>query len=247
MTKKLLSLLLAVVLVFSMASVAVISASAALDSNGRYVPSEGITETNRYYFAMPKYWYSEYTDTAGIYWWGGSDACGAVDGSGGTTSWPGYKAQVSDVEDVYYVDCPADVTTIIWNNFVNGGQDKEDPIYTVAVQSQNVPSEFYCDGDSDLYGTEFFDAMQASFEGDKTALGDFANNFFESDYGFAFKMDNMIFVIDPELTSENFEGKLTYVGDWYFYFGEGWYGTYPTKEASEAAGTLKNVNDWYFS
>ncbi len=244
MTKKLISLLLALVLVFSMASLAVISASAALDSNGRYVPSEGITETSRYYFAMPKYWYSEYTDTAGIYWWDGSDACGAVDGSGGTTSWPGYKAQVSDVEDVYYVDCPSDVSTVIWNNFVNGGEDKEAPIYTIAAQGNNAPVEYYSDGDSDLYPTEFFEAMQESYDGDKAALGDFADNFFEDpEYGLSFTMDNMIFVIDPELTSENFEGKMTYVGDWNFYFGEGWYGTYPTKEASEAAGTLKNVND----
>ena len=244
MSKKIISLLLAVMLTVSMVAVAAVSVSAKTDEQGRYTPSEGVESTNRYYFAMPQYWYSEYTDTAGIYWWEGSDACGAVDGSGGTTAWPGYKPQISDVKDVYYVDCPTDVSVIIWNNFVNGGEDPSQDIYSIAAQSQNASCEYYSDGDSDLYPTEFFEEMQKSYDGDKAALGNFADNFFDNaDYGLSFTMDNMIFVIDPSQTTEGFNGKMNYVGDWYFYYGDGEFGTYPTKEAAAAAGTLQKTSE----
>ena len=88
--------------------------------------------------------------------------------------------------------------------------------------------------------------MEESYNGDQALLGDYVDNFFydeEYDAGFSFVYDNMIYVVDLTKTSENFEGKKTYVGDMYFYFGDGFYGTYPTKEQSEAKGTLKNIAD----
>ena len=247
MKKKLVSLLLAGSVVASMAAIASVSASAIIDSNGCYAPGDNVEcGTYRYYFAMPKDWYSANTDTAGIYWWGGTDSCNAVDGSGGTLGWPGYKAQRSDTEDVYYVDCPTDVPTIVWNNYINGGTDKEAPIYLEAKQVSDAKVEFCCDGDSALYETEWFEEMEASYLDDQALLGDYVDNFFydeEYDSGFSFVYDNMIYVVDPSKTSETFEGKMTYVADWYFYYGNGEYGTYPTKAQAEERGTLRNIAD----
>lgn len=260
MKKKLLSVLLAGSLVASMAAIATSSVSAVLLDDGSYVPGDNVEATNRYYFAMPDEWYSENATSAGVYWWAGTDPCNSVDGtSGGTLGWPGYKAQKSDeVENLYYVDCPTDVPTIVWNNYLNGGTDTEAPIYTEAKQAADAQVEFYSSFDmaadpedpneepDGVYTESWLAEMEASYNGDKAALGDYADNFFydeEYGLGFSFELDNMIYVIDLSKTSENFDGKLTYVGEWYFYFGNGDYGTYPTKEASEAAGTLKNIAD----
>ena len=240
MKKRIASIFLAVVLAASMVAVSAISASAVLEPTGEYTPGEGI-ETYRYYFYMPQDWYySGYTDTAGLYWWDGTDSCGSVEGNGGTLAWPGYKARESEeLDSLFYVDVPQDVPTVVWNNYVNGGTDKELPIYTIATQANDAKVEFYSDGDSDTYPTEFFDYLLESFEGDKALLGEYADNFFwdeEFDCGLSFKMNNMIFVIDPSQTSETFEGKPTYVGDWFFYYGNGEYGNYPIKEDAQAMG-----------
>lgn len=251
MKKKLVSLLLAGSVVASMAAIASVSASAIIDSNGCYAPGENVTcGTYRYYFAMPNTWLSEYSDTAGVYWADGTDACGALDGSGGTLAWPGYKAQRDEyktgVYGLYFIDCPTDVTYVVWNNYVNGGTDKEAPIYLTAKQSNNAPTEFYVADDSDLYDQDWFDEMEESYSGDKAKLGDFADNFFydeEYGLGFAMNFDNMIFIVPPTLNGANFEGKPTYVGDWYFYFGDGTYGAYPTKEESIEKGKFWNLGE----
>jgi hypothetical protein len=223
MKKKIFSIILAVALVMSMACVAAVSASAAIDNDGRYVPSAGV-ETRTYWFLMPEEWENQYTTegVAGVYWWGGTDACGAVDGSNADSpAWPGYKAQYAGKYEngsVFYIDCPSDVGMIIWNNYVNGGTDKDADIYTLAYQTTNIGSEYYDEGESDLYP----DGLP-------------------EEEGF----DNMIYVIDPDLTSENFEGKKTYVGEWYYYYGDGEYGTEkpevaPTKPGSESNDSTDN-------
>lgn len=251
MKKKLVSLLLAGSVVASMAAIASVSASAIIDSNGCYAPGDNVTcGTHRYYFALPNTWLSEYSDTAGAYWYNGTDACGAVDGSGGDLKWPGYKAQRDEYKSsnygLYYVDCPTDVPQIIWNNYTDGGEDKEAPIYLTAKQSNDANTEFYVADDSDLYDQDWFDEMEESFNGDKAKLGDFADNFFYDevyDLGFALNFDNMIFVVPAEPNGENFQGKPTYNGDWYFYYGNGEYGTYPTKEEAEEKGTLLSLEN----
>ena len=251
MKKKLVSLLLAGSVVASMAAIASVSASAIIDSNGCYAPGDNVTcGTYRYYFALPNTWLSEYSDSAGAYWYNGTDACGAVDGSGGDLKWPGYKAQRDEYKSsnygLYYVDCPTDVPQIIWNNYTDGGEDKEAPIYLTAKQSNDANTEFYVADDSDLYDQDWFDEMEESFNGDKAKLGDFADNFFYDevyDLGFALNFDNMIFVVPAEPNGENFQGKPTYNGDWYFYYGNGEYGTYPTKEEAEEKGTLLSLEN----
>ena len=251
MKKKLVSLLLAGSVVASMAAIASVSASAIIDSNGCYAPGDNVTcGTHRYYFALPNTWLSEYSDTAGAYWYNGTDACNAVSGTGNDVKWPGYKAQRDEYKSssygLYYVDCPTDVPQIIWNNYTDGGEDKEAPIYLTAKQSNDANTEFYVADDSDLYDQDWFDEMKESFNGDKAKLGDFADNFFYDevyDLGFALNFDNMIFVVPAEPNGENFQGKPTYNGDWYFYYGNGEYGTYPTKEEAEEKGTLLSLEN----
>lgn len=212
MSKKIISLLLAGLLTASMASVAIVSASAKVDGNNCYVPSEG-TETNRYYFYMPEDWKNDKADHAGIYWWDGTDACGAADGSNpDSPAWPGYNAQKDAISGVYYCDVPTDVTTIIWNNGFNGGEDTTSPDYAKAIQTGNIGSECYDPGESDNYpdGTDSF--------------------------------NKMIYVCDPNNTTINeFNGKINCSGEWYYYYDNGEYGTQKTKEAAVAEGKLFNT------
>ncbi len=202
MSKKIISLLLAIMLTVSMVAVAAVSVSAEVDDENRYYPAEG-TDTNRYYFYMPSDWYNDYAYTAGIYWWGGTDAC---------PSWPGYNAQVGDVDGVYYADVPTDVATIIWNNGFDGGEDPTSEEYALAIQTMNIGSEFYDEGESDLYpeGTESF--------------------------------DNMIYVVDPnKIDVSDYSGKMMCGGEWYYYYGNGEYGVQPTREEAVAADALFNT------
>ncbi len=154
--------------------------------------TEEEVSTYRYYFYKPGYWTAnEYSDTAGIYWW---------DGSSAPTAWPGYEAHKADAEGVYYYDVPADVSCIIFNNFVDGGTDPDAEIYKMAYQTMNIGSEYYDPGESFAYpeGTENFDGM--------------------------------IFVVASDVSSVNeFSAKLSDEGMWYYYYGNGEYGITPEK------------------
>ena len=184
MSKKLMSVILVAVLVLSMGTMAMASVSA----DELPAKPDGY---NRYYFYMPESWYNEYATTAGIYWWEGTDAC---------STWPGYVAKETGVEGVYYYDVCSDVTTIIWNNAIDGGTDTEAAIYTLAVQTKNIGSEYYDAGESANYpeGTPNF--------------------------------DEMIYVVDDNKTEVNeYNGKMVYAGEWFYYYGNGEYGFTPEK------------------
>lgn len=128
MTKKLISMLLSIAMVLSVAVVGISGVYAAIDNDDRYVPSEG-TATKRLYFVMPESWKNEKfgADSAGIFWWNGSDACVFNGGSSQAAPWPGYKMQVYDADaNIFYIDIPSDVPAIIFNNCLNGGEREED-------------------------------------------------------------------------------------------------------------------------
>ncbi len=145
--------------------------------------------TNRYYFYMPNDWENQLSKDAGIYWWEGTNCC---------NSWPGYKANKTDIDGLYYYDVPKDVTSIIWNNYINGGMNPESEKYKLAIKSTNIGTEYYEKGESELYPEGL-----ASF-------------------------DEMVYVIDYNKTDYNtFEVSL--VGEWYYYYGVGEYGTTPKK------------------
>lgn len=247
-SKRLASIFIAVLLVFSVTTAAFESVSAAIDENGCYVP-EDTESTYRYYFAMPNTWLNGYTDTAGVYWWAGPDACVGDN----NVKWPGYKAQregyQSNCYGVYYIDCPTNVPCIVWNNYIDGGMDRTSPLYSAAKQARDVAVEFCSVGDLELYSEEWFAEIEEIYNTDKSALGEYADNFFydeEFDCGFSFYYDNMIYVVN-HFSGNPTSGAVwndTYEGDWYFYYGNGEYGTYPTKEGAEAHGTLYTLSNW---
>ena len=70
MSKKIISVLLALVMVLAMGTVALVSVSADLATLPEV--AEGC---NRYFFYMPPQWYNDYAETAGIYWWENTGAC----------------------------------------------------------------------------------------------------------------------------------------------------------------------------
>lgn len=239
MTKKLISMLLSIAMVLSIAVVGISGVSATVDSDGRYVPSEGV-ETHRIYFAMPNSWKSaKYgADSAGIFWWNGSDTDGFVEGTE-RLAWPGYKMQVADAEsNLYYVDLPTDVIAVIFNNALNGGERKVDDYgnvtyefsegqFMAANQTADIISGSYSEGDDDYYDNmldgEFWSKAKAALNGDdKSFLGNFADNFYEDpDWGIAMNFDNMVYIVDLNNAAENLvSGKKFYYGEYYFFYGK---------------------------
>ena len=240
MTKKLISMLLSIAMVLSVAVVGITGVSAAIDNDGRYVPSEGVEETHRIYFLMPESWKSEEFNAteAGAYWWNGSDACGSFGDTSTGVDWPGYKMQVENAENnIFYLDLPTDVPNIDFNNYLNGGERTED-VYTgkvtfefseeqfkAAKQSVDVICQYYSEGDDshydELLNGKFWAKAQEALDGnDKTFFGKFADNFFEDpDWGVSMNFNNMIYVIDPNNTSVSVTGKEVYYGEFYFFYG----------------------------
>lgn len=151
MSKKVISLLLAVMLAVAMVAVAAVSVSADTDDEGKYVPSEG-TETYRVYFYKPADWANEYTSDAGIYWWSGSEQ---------PSAWPGYGVHNADIPNVYYCDVPQDVVNVIWNNALDGTDDPINPEYALAYQTTDVSFIGYDEGESEYYqdAVDSFDNM----------------------------------------------------------------------------------------
>ena len=189
MSKKVISLLLAVMLTAAMIVVAAISVSADTDDEGSYVPSEG-TETYHIYFYKPDDWENKYTSDAGVYWENGSDT---------PSAWPGYSARNADIKNVYCSDVPTDVDKVIWNNALKGTDDPTNPEYKLAYRTTDINFKGYEKGESDYYpnGVESF--------------------------------DNMIYIINPEFTSENDKDELFFAGEWFYYYGNGEYGNAPKK------------------
>ncbi len=219
--KKLISILLAVLMLastvavgvsaYSVTEVDVFTADQAIEEHELLYGEE--VETKKFYFLMPNgkngelgddetipesfgkfapTWYNKDASTAGIYWWN----TGVAD----PLAWAGYLPSGVDENDpnIYYANVPTAATTIIWNNGVDGGMDSTLDIYYSAAQSVNIGAEYYDAGESDNYpdGTETFDGM--------------------------------IYVIDPDLVSINeLSLKQTCGGEWYYYYGNGCYGFNP--------------------
>ena len=240
MTKKLISMLLSIAMVLSVAVVGITGVSAAIDNDGRYVPSESVEETHRIYFLMPESWKSEEFNAteAGAYWWSGSDPCGSLDGTSTGVTWPGYKMQVENAENnIFYLDLPTDVPNIIFKNYLNGGERTEDAEtgkvtfefgeeqFKAAKQTVDVICQYYSEGDDshydELLNGKFWAKAQEALDGnDKTFFGKFADNFFEDpDWGISMNFNNMIYVTDPKNVSVSLNGKETYGGEFYFFYG----------------------------
>ena len=105
--------------------------------------------------------------------------------------------------------------------------------------------------------SNIYDELQEAVEDDDFVLdipefGQYAKNFYvemENGDGIAQSFDNMVYVVnlDPNTnvisTTITPEGKITYGGDWFFYYGNGEYGTWPTKELlAEHTGIIFDDN-----
>nr|WP_296060031.1 starch-binding protein [uncultured Ruminococcus sp.] len=269
MSKKLISIIVSCALVLSLALVGVIGVSAAIDTDGRYVPSKGVEKTHKIYFLMPESWKSVKYNAAdaGAYWWNGADKCGSLDGTSVGVAWPGYKMQVENAENnLFYLDLPTDVPKIIFNNYLNGGERTVDEKtgkvtfqfgeeqFKAAKQSADVSCQYYSEGDSEYYDNlldgEFWAKAQEAFDGnDKTFFGKFADNFFEDpEWGLSMNFNNMIYVTDPNNTSVSVTGKETYAGEFYFYYGlneetgKYEYGSLPNYDMAKEAGLVQTLN-----
>ena len=193
--KRTLSLVLAVLMLGSVAATAFAAEQTVITKgmeNLEYVMEyfeEDLGEPiprHTYYFIMPEDWKKESNKwydgssldscVAGIYWYG---ATGQPDDYTPfyTKGWPGYAVTTKDEAGVYVASIPADVTTVIWNNTIDGGMDSTLPIYKEARQTEDLSTTGY-DG-SDPYG--FYP------EGIPTDPG----------------CDGMVYVIDPLSTKVN--------------------------------------------
>lgn len=219
MSKKIISVILTLMLLASTAVMATVSASAAEGEYydpQPYVASDDAAQvgTYRYFFLLPNDWKNEWTESAGIYWWAGTDACGSLDGAQAGVKWPGYQIYQFSPEEVtmyenndpetgnaivtgtvWYVDVPQDVQVIIFSNAYDGGDPTWDNFdqarYEKAYQTVNIGVEGIWPEDGDPnYPDEIVET----------------NN-------------NMIYIIDPNNTSATEWGKLTFGGGWYFYHG----------------------------
>lgn len=149
MIKKLISISLTLIIVFTMCSMAIVCA------NAQTLP-EKPDGTYRYFFCLPDKWLNDSTiftgNTAGIYWWYGTDA---------QNYYPGVAAYKADFDGVYYYDVPTDVEVLIWNNFFDGGSFVGAPYYADAISTRNVLTDGYAPGENDRYpeGIDNFDGM----------------------------------------------------------------------------------------
>ena len=171
--KKVLSILLAGTLVASTVAISAFSVSAAEEAKSdegavpgsycdhpTYTPSNPKIKTNHLMFAMPAAWQNDVTKKdkegglCGIYWWSGFDTPGS---KGWSNAWPGWQAtKVTDEENVknlWAIDVPTygngepgNATQIIWNNFIDGGTEKDtskNPFYEAANQIRDFPGQYY--------------------------------------------------------------------------------------------------------
>ncbi|MBR3971873.1 MAG: hypothetical protein IKJ83_03180 [Ruminococcus sp.] len=194
MTKRIFSIVLALVMVLAMGTVALVSVSADLAE----LPEQA-EGTYRYYFYLPEDWKNDFTaetgNTAGVYIWEGDLL---------TSGWPGDPITPADFDGVYYVDCPTTTTSIIFNNYLDGGQDISEPRYPAAIQTINIGTEYYDPEENPYYpeGTENFDGM--------------------------------IFVTDySQIDYSDYSHKMIIGGTWFYYYGNGEYGTSKVKGESE--------------
>ncbi len=234
--KKSLSLILAVCLIASVFALGAVSASANYGDAVHnadikdVVPAADATKT--LYFYMPQEWRNAFNDSydgsdlasckAGIYWWDTSYSPALYYGDT-RNAWPGYTVSETDPADsnIFVAKCPADISTVIFNNTVDGGEtadkEKQPERYAAALQTSNLTAEFYMPGE-DKYG--FYPNGTSDVNG-------------------------MIFVCNLKDTEVNeFSGKSTYNGAWFYYYGEGKYGTYKTLEEAQAANAVFSNGEW---
>ena len=236
--KRIISMILAVMLVLSVAAIAVSAESyhgwderalSMKDALAAYTAETGIeVPTYRYYFQVPDgtngpakedgtkagSWYNEYNEgMCSVYYWATGDFP--------TEEWTGYRCETGDADNIFYVDVPQAVKTIIFNNSVNGGSKpdnpEDNPYYFCCAQTENIKLDTELSKKTksnrklvyENYPDDFFTNFRMVGEGDD------AEPLF----------DGMIYVPTPNAMNVNsFSGAQTIGGNWYYYYGNGCYG-----------------------
>lgn len=134
---------------------------------GFFFPPQGV-ECNRYFFQMVRdvvdkdgkvqNWYTFNNATATCYWWDGEYKC---------ESWQkSYQMKASGLDDIYYIDVPTNVGTIIFSNGIDGGPapaegEEAGPNWGKNCQTINIGAEYYSPGENPNYpeGTKSFNNM----------------------------------------------------------------------------------------
>ena len=193
--------------------------SAVTSNGGIYTGPTTGEPSRRYFFAMPKDWYTFNNSMACAYWWDGTDSCVDWQHSYQMRSTP---LTLEDGSNVYYIDIAEGVGTIIFNNGIDGGVkpaegEEPSPNWGKNFQTVNVNLEGYDANESAVYP-----------EGVK--------NF-----------GNMIYIVDPSKVDVNeLSGATTYGGEWYYLHADGKYDTtegttYEVKDVT-AVITTKTVS-----
>ena len=193
--------------------------SAVTSNGGIYTGPTTGEPSRRYFFAMPKDWYTFNNAMACAYWWDGTDSCVDWQHSYQMRSTP---LTLEDGSNVYYIDIAEGVGTIIFNNGIDGGAkpaegEEPSPNWGKNFQTANVNLEGYDANESAVYP-----------DGVK-------------DFG------NMIYIVDPSKVDVNeLSGATTYGGEWYYLHADGKYDTtvgttYEVKDVT-AVITTKTVS-----
>ncbi|QCT06687.1 Ig-like domain-containing protein [Ruminococcus bovis] len=201
--------------------------SAVTSHGGIYTGPTTGGASKRYFFAMPEDWYTFNNATACAYWWEGTDQCNALatEELGGWQHSYQMRATSLKLENganVYYIDAPADVTTLIFNNGIDGG--------TKAAEGEQPSINWGKNFQTDNLKLEGYEA------GDSASYPDGVTSF-----------ENMIYVVDPTQTKVNdYSGATTYGGEWYYLHADGKYdttagSTYEVKDVT-AVITTKTVS-----
>lgn len=165
---------------------------------GFFFPPQDV-ECNRYFFQMPvddvdesgnvHNWYTFSNATATCYWWDGDQAC---------ESWQmSYQMKASGLDNIYYIDVPTVVGTIIFSNGIDGGTapvegEEAGPNWGKNYQTVNVGAEYYEPNENPNYpeGTTTF--------------------------------NNMIYIVNVNNVEVNeYSGATTYGGEWRYLHADG--------------------------
>ena len=207
--KKLISLILCILLILS-ASTLTFSAATTLTLKQAIEKYEKETgeevNTKRYYFLMPdgasgilgtdeEYMYGEYAPS----WYNENATTAGIywwDTKKIDPDYPGFKMMKGDSDSVYYADVPDFVEVMMFNNYFDGGWDFGQEIWNDQFQSSMLYTCGYKENESDIY---------------REGLESF---------------ENMIYVINPSFHSiTDLEPSRTWGGEWYYYYGNGCFGT----------------------
>ena len=206
--KKRVSLILAIFMILSTISTISVSAETINDKG----ETSGVTNlggiyngpagsvSRRYYFAMPKEWYTFTNATACVYWWDGLDNCEQLADENGGGWQHSYQMQSTpivapDGSRVFYVDIDRSVTTVVFGNGIANGtkvDGVQSPNWGKNSQTNFVCVDGYVKNESEIYpdGVDSF--------------------------------DNMIYVIDTNSKQyDALTGTNIYSGEWYYLHEDG--------------------------